>query len=345
MDKFKVGILGADTRIGAQLLGLLLSHPMCEVTSVSSSQNQGRSVPMTLPQLISRCSLTFDTELNTISQSDIIFNAGMDYESEELAAVCIKNKSVFIDLATGFRIIDENEYKSWYGGNGFVYPALHEASIYGLPELMRDQMVGKVLVSNPGAVSAAVILALAPALLEGLVDADSMVVDAKIPYPDCSPLDGFRRSSDMHPTGDLGELKPFIGGVFRETGEIEQMLSLAAERNVRVTIVPTAVPSARQLMVTCMAKAALSCNSKTLRTAYDRIYSDELFVRVLPSGVEQGTSQVLGTNFCDIGLNFIERTGTVIITASLDTLMKGSAGQAVQNMNALLSMPEYLGLI
>ncbi len=334
MDRFRIGIIGADTPQGQQLISLLLNHPIADLVAVSSAEavgaRQGMPVSDVIPSMRGLCSLHFVDNTQVLTDADVIFCADTRADNEELVADCIKNKCVTLDLGSAFRLVDEEDYRLCYG-RGFSYPGLHGAAVYGLPELLREHMTERVLVGIPGAVPAAALLALTPLINEGLVECDGIVIDAKLPCAEKAGSVLF--CADGTPWGCANDAP-----------EIEQLLSEAAGRKIDVTLTGCRTSSRRGLMVTCVAKAALAANSRTLRTALTTYYADERFVRILPPSGCADVSAVEGSNMCDISVRFDEHTGRVIVCAALDSLLKGSAGQAVQCMNRLLSMPEDIGL-
>lgn len=335
MDKFNIGITGADTRIGASLLRLLLAHPVVDVVAVSSERKAGTAVSDALPSLRGLCDMRLVSERQALEQADVILNADLSIDSQELAAGCVKNKCVFIDVSPAFRLESDEEYRSWYG-DSFTYAGLHEAAVYGLPEITRSLMPGKVLVGVAGTAATAALLALCPLLEEELISADDIMIYAQLP--------DFYFAEGGFVLPEMSGRSVFPSASLAETAEIEQALGVAAKKPVRVTAVPCRERSGRAAVVTCFAKARLSANDKTLRSCLSARYAEERFVRVLPSGTVLMTESVIGSNFCDIMVSADERTGTVVVSAALDGLIKGSAGQAVQCMNAILSMPEYLSL-
>jgi len=333
-DRFRIGILGGDTPQGQQLLKLLLGHPIATPVAVSPCENAqaivGMAVGDVLPSFYGLCGLSFVDTQQVLLDADVVFCADPDADSEDLAAAGIKNKCVVLDLGYAFRLVDEEEHRLWFG-RGFSYPGLHDAAVYGLPELLREHMSGKVLVSVPGSVATAALLALVPLLSEGLIDTEGIVIDAKL------PRDSRLRSKLFCADGSAS-------GCDAQTPEIEQLLSEAAGRAVNVTLTSCRTSSHRGMLVTCSAKTTLAANTRTLHSAMSSYYSHERFVRVLPEGRRADVFAVAGSNLCDISLRFDERTGRVIVCAALDSLMKGSAGQAIQCMNRILSMPEEIGL-
>lgn len=339
IEKFKVGIIGATGYAGVELLRLLLAHPFVEVAAVASQSFTGKPISDVYPSLFNICDKICVSNEEVIAKSDVVFAAVPSGISQELAAQCIQNKCIFIDLGADFRLDSEEEYTEWYGGK-YLFPGLHEAAVYGLPELFRHEMTGKVLVGNPGCYPTASALALAPALKAGLIETQGIVIDAK------SGVSGAGRSlTQTSHFIDVNEnFNAYKAGVHRHTPEIEQSLSKVAGRGVRITFVPHLLPVSRGILATCYAKATLACSEKTLRNAYENCYGDEPFIRLLPSDKEACIRNVTMSNYCDISIHFVERSQTVVITSAIDNMIKGAAGQAIQNMNILLSMPETMGL-
>lgn len=330
MDRFRIGIIGADSPQGQQLMKLLLAHPIAELVAVSTTAGTasltGSPVGSCCPSLLDRCTLSFVSDLQVMTDADVVFNADLAADSQELAAGCIKNKCVFIDLGHSFRIADEETYQQWYG-TGFSYPGLNDAAVYGLPELMREHMSGKVLVGVSGAVATGALLALVPLLNEQLIEPEGITITALLPA--AGNGSGLSACTDS----------------FAETAEIEQLLSQSAGRVIRTAVTPCFTQEHRGMLVVCTARTTLSASTRTIRTALNNYYTGEQFVRILPPGGRGASSAAVeGSNLCEISCRFDERTGTITVSAALDSLMKGSAGQAVQCMNRLLSMPEEIGV-
>lgn len=339
MEKFKVGVIGATGYAGVELVRLLLSHPLVELAAVASQSFAGKPLWEVYPAFYGLCDSICVSSEEVIAKSDLVFAAVPGGVSQELAALCVKGKCMFIDLGADFRLADESDYIKWYGGT-FSYPSLHEAAVYGLPELFRDLMPGKVIVGNPGCYPTAAALALAPALAEGLIEAEGIIIDAK------SGVSGAGRSltQNTHFIDVNENFNAYKVGTHRHTPEINQTLSTVSEQPVSVTFVPHLLPISRGILCTCYARGAISCSEKTLRNAFEKAYGNEPFIRVLPEGIEACIRNVTGSNLCDISLHFCEETGTAVITSAIDNMIKGAAGQAIQNMNILLSMPETAGL-
>ncbi len=334
MDRFKVGIVGADTPQGLQLIKLLLRHPIVELMAVSPFSSEAAHansrVDSFFPSLQGYCSLSFVPIHETLSLSDIVFCAETSETTEVIGASAIRDKCVFIDMGPSFLLRDEEEHKHWYD-DGFVYPALHEAAVCGIPELFRQQMAGSVLVSVPSAAATAAHLALAPLVAEGLIDPEDIVIDAKLPH--------LRQWG--HVDGELAALNCS----YAVEPEINQLLSEIAGKTVHATLTTCRTSSDRGLMVTCTAKGFLSASERTILNAYNNCYANEPFVSVLENSIKPiSTRTVLGTNRCEISFRIVPETGRIVVCAVLDDLMKGSSGQAVQCMNRVLSLPEEIGL-
>lgn len=339
MDKFKTAVTGAVTPVGGELVKLLLAHPMCELSAVSSSGHEGRMLGELMPEFMDRCDMPLVSESELIDTADIVFNADLSLDAQELAAACVNGRSVLIDLSSDFRFNDQTSFAQWHGGQ-YLYPTLHDAALCCIPEFSREELAGKVIVSCPGAVTEAAVIALAPLLADRLIYPDNISVSVCLSEDICdrSP----RYSGDAYYT--RGSLRQYRTGELSDTGEIENMLSWIAGTGVRVTLMPCAVPSERGLLITCCARTHTEGNEQNLRASFEKMYAAEHFIRLLPRGASCSTAYTAHNNFCDVSVTRIERTGSAAITCAMDYYMKGSAGNAIQIMNALLNMPEYAGL-
>lgn len=338
VEKFRIAVTGAASPEGAELIRLILSHPLCELCGVSSSGYEGQTLSDVLPAFRGRCDLAFMPEQQLIDTADVVFNADPGLDSQSLAAACVNGRSVLIDLGSDLRFADQTLFAQWHGGQ-YMYPMLHEAALYCIPELMRGQLSGKVLISCPGAVAQAAILSLAPLMLDGLIYPDGITVNACVPaavYETEHHRGGFSASHDC--------VRPFLIGELPDTGEIESVLTSAAGTPVRATVIPCAVPTDRVMTVACTVRTHSSGNEQNLRAAYEKYYAAEKYMRLLPRGAACSSAFSRYTNFCDISVTRVERTGSAVIVCSMDYYMKGSAGNAVQIMNTLLNMPEDTGL-
>lgn len=336
MERFKVGIIEAGCPEGAELVRLLLGHPMVELFAVSVSGATGRRYSELYPRLFGIFDDICLSAEEVIARSDIVFGTPAMADGEEIAALCVKSRCVFISLAPDFRIADKELYFELYGRR-IRYDGLHEASVYSIPELTGDRLTGRVLVSVPEAQPTAAALALAPCIAAELIEPRGIIIDAK---NGCGWGENYSESfASVH-----GSSEAYSCGGHRHEPEIEQVLTELTGLSADVMYVPHRVPIARGVLLTCYAKKTLVCSEKTMRTALERAYGSCPFIRILPEGVQANAGAVAGTNICDISVTVREDSDTAIICAALDPLVKGAAGQAVQSMNILLSLPEETGV-
>ncbi|MCF0146597.1 MAG: N-acetyl-gamma-glutamyl-phosphate reductase, partial [Eubacterium sp.] len=252
----------------------------------------------------------------------------------------ILEKTKIVDLSADYRLKDVAVYEKWYGITHASPQYLPEA-VYGLCELFREKIPAARIVANPGCYTTCSILTLWPLVKEGLIDAGSIVIDAK------SGTSGAGRGAKVpNLYCEVNEnVKAYGVGTHRHTPEIEEQLSLAAGREVMLNFTPHLIPMNRGILVTAYAdRTDASVTKEAVRAAYEKYYGKEQFVRILDDGVCPETKWVEGSNFTDIGFYVDERTGRLIAMGALDNLVKGAAGQAVQNMNILFGLPEETGL-
>ncbi len=316
MDKFRVGIIGAEAKQGAQLVRLLANHPYVAITAIHAEGAQGRMISTVHPALHSVCDMICCEIEEVIESSDVIFSALPQDRSEMLSALSIHKKSVFIDLSANYRPQSEEAYNQWFG-YPLEYPGLHEASVYGIPELLREDVVGKVIIAVPGPIALAAALAMCPALMSGMVYTDSVAVIATVSgkYTD-------------QPCENL---------------ETEQILSKMSGEKVNTNVVKQVAHGTRGLLVTCVAKLRPDFTEAHLIAAYEQVYGREPFMRVRRHG-EVRTADVMGSNITDVSAGYDVPTNTAVFTAAMDDTIKGGAGLAVQNMNIMLSIPETTAL-
>lgn len=339
MVKTKVGIIGVTGYAGVELLRLLISHPFIEIAAISSVSYEGELISDVYPALYGFCDNVCRTQEQVIERSDIIFAALPSGLSEKLANECSAQDKIFIDLGADFRLDDESEYKEWYGGE-YAFKNLHRQSTYGLPELFRSEIRGKKIIGNPGCYPTSIALALAPAMRARYIKPTGVVIDSKsgttgagrgltqtTHYPDCNE-----------------NFAPYKVASHRHTPEIEQTLTRAYGSPVKVTFVPHLLPVNRGIISTCYASLAAGIRENEIRSLYERVYGGEYFVRLLPKGSVACIKNVKYSNFCDISIHVDERTDTLIVVSAIDNMVKGAAGQAIQNMNILLGLPETTGL-
>lgn len=336
----KVGIVGATGYAGCELVRLLNAHPEAEVVAVSSVSFEGKALSEVYPSYLDINDMVCESADEVVSKSDVVFAALPHGLSQELAADCVKNNVKFIDLGADFRLESEDEYKEWYGGS-FLDKSLHEESVYGLPEFFRDDIKGKRIIANPGCYTTCSPLALAPAVKNGLVELKGIICNC------ASGVTGAgRKLSQGSHYPELNEgFHAYKAGCHRHTPEIEQTLSRLSGEKVTITFVPHLLPVNRGILATCYADVKEGVTYEQIRKAYEEFYRDEYFVRLLPDGMYADIHNIKYSNYCDISLHFDSRAGKLIACAAIDNMVKGAAGQAIQNMNIIFGLDEKTGLM
>lgn len=337
--KIQTGVVGATGYAGAELCRILTGHPGAELAAVSSVSFEGKRLSEIYPSYYQMCEPVCGKQEEVVEKSDVIFAALPHGLSQELAAECDAKGKVFIDLGADFRLESEEEYKEWYG-NSFLDPALHEKAVYGLPELFRDQIRGKKLIANPGCYTTAVPMALYPALEAGLIEKDGIIADCKSGVTGA----GRKMTQNTH-YPELNEaFTAYKVAAHRHTPEMEQTLSKAAGAPVKLTFVPHLLPVNRGILATCYARLKDGVTMEDLLRVYHERYDGEYFVRLLPQGRVADIKNVWYSNFCDVSLHMDPRTNTFVAISAIDNMVKGAAGQAVQNMNLAFGLDETEGL-
>ncbi|MCH3972911.1 MAG: N-acetyl-gamma-glutamyl-phosphate reductase [Oscillospiraceae bacterium] len=335
----KAGVIGATGYAGAELVRILAGHPQAELSAVSSVSFTGKPLSSVYPAYYGLCDMVCGTQEEVLQKSDVVFAALPHGLSQPLAKACHDADKVFVDLGADFRLERLDEYESWYGVKA-VYPELHQQAVYGLPEFFREQIRGKKLIANPGCYTTAVPMALVPALQAGLISKDGIIADCKSGVTGA----GRKQTQDTHyPELNEGMHAYKVGG-HRHTPEIEQTLRRICGEEVTVTFTPHLLPVNRGILATCYAHLTPGTTLEKLQQTYEAFYQKEYFVRVLPQGMHADINHVRCSNFCEIELHVDPRTNLLIAVSALDNMVKGAAGQAVQNMNLALGLPETAGL-
>lgn len=342
----KAGIIGATGYAGAELVRLLLGHKEVEIKwygSRSYIDENYASVYRNMFELVDAKCLD-DNIAQLAEEVDVIFTATPQGFLASVLTEEILQKVKIVDLSADFRIKDVSIYEKWYKIE-HKSPQFIDEAVYGLCELNRDKVKGARLVANPGCYTTCSILTAYPLVKEGLIDPDTLIVDAK------SGTSGAGRGAKVaNLFCEVNEnMKAYGVATHRHTPEIEEQLGYAAGHPIVINFTPHLVPMNRGILATEYAtlKKKADGNLPTydeLKAAYDKYYKDEKFVRVLPKDVVPETRWVEGSNFVDVNFKIDERTGRVIMMGALDNLVKGAAGQAVQNMNLLFGLPETEGL-
>ena len=332
----RVGIVGGSGYTGGELLRLLLRHPKVEVAQVTSDSMAGKPIGRAHPNLRKVTDLTF-TPHSDLEPCDLLFLAMPHGRSMGRMSQFLVRAGKVIDLSADFRLKDPALYREYYGVE-HPRPDLLAQSVYGLPELHRQAIRQATLVSGPGCIATAAILAIHPLAKAGLIDPERLVVDAKT-GSSAGGVDG--GTASQHPERS-GVMRIYAPVGHRHTAEIEQ------ETGVKVALSCHAVEAVRGILATCHAFLQDSVTSKDLWRVYREAYHGEPFVRIVtePAGLYRYPEPKIlaGTNFCDVGFALDAHANRVVAVAALDNLMKGAAGTAVQCMNLVAGYPETMGL-
>ena len=337
----KVGIIGATGYAGGELVRILMGHKEAEIVwygSRSYIDQKYADVYRNMFQIVdAKC---MDDNIESLAdQVDVIFTATPQGFLASVINENILGKTKIIDLSADFRIKDVKIYEKWYGIE-HKSPQFIEEAVYGLCEVNRDKVKGARLIANPGCYTTCSILTAYPLAKEGIIDMRTLIVDAK------SGTSGAGRGAKVpNLFCEVNEnMKAYGVASHRHTPEIEEQLGYASGENVTISFTPHLVPMNRGILATEYATLKKDVTGEEVKAIYDKYYADEKFVRVLEKNQCPETKWVEGSNYVDIGFKIDERTGRIIMMGAIDNLVKGAAGQAVQNMNLLFGLPESEGL-
>ena len=338
--KIKAAIFGASGYTGQELIRILSSHPHVELVAATSRRYAGVKVSDVFPSLLGLTSLTYSnaTPQEIAKVCDVVFLALPHGVSMDIAPVFIQAGKKVVDLSADYRLRDLATYEQWYAKH--VSADLFGQAVYGLPELYREDIKKSQLIANPGCYPTSIILGLAPALKSKILDVSTIIADS------ASGVSGAGRDPQV---GSLfcevdGGFKAYKVGKHRHTPEIEQELNALAGEAFAISFTPHLLPVKRGILSTVYASLKKDITLAELHAMYLAAYVGEKFVRICPPGTYPNISSVCGSNYCDIGLTHDPRTRRVIIISAIDNLIKGAAGQAVQNMNLVCSLAEDSGL-
>ncbi|HMV53918.1 MAG TPA: N-acetyl-gamma-glutamyl-phosphate reductase [Rhodocyclaceae bacterium] len=335
----KVGVVGGTGYTGVELLRLLAQHPSVALNVITSRGEAGLPVAEMFPSLRGRVNLKFvDPADAPLDQCDLVFFATPNGIAMKQAADLLRLGVRVIDLAADFRIKDIAEWETWYGMK-HAAPELVAEAVYGLPELNREAIREAKLVANPGCYPTATQLGFLPLLEAGLVNADNLIADAK------SGVSGAGRKAEVHTLfAEAGDnFKAYGVPGHRHLPEIRQGLSQLAGRTVGLTFVPHLTPLIRGIHATLYARLNGS-DQIDLQALYEKRYEQEPFVDVLPPGSHPETRSVRASNICRIAVHRPQGQDMIVVLSVIDNLVKGAAGQAVQNMNIMFGFEECAGL-
>ena len=337
----RAGIIGATGYAGAELVRILTGHKDVEIKwygSRSYIDKKYAQVYQNMFQIVEDSCL--DDNMEELSKAvDVIFTATPQGLCASLINKEILSRTKIVDLSADFRIKDAAVYEEWYKIK-HPSPQLIPEAVYGLCEINREAVKKARLVANPGCYPTCTTLSIYPLLKEGLIDPDTIIVDAK------SGTSGAGRGAKVDNLFcEVNEnIKAYGVATHRHTPEIEEQLGYAAGRPVRINFTPHLVPMNRGILITAYASLTREASYEEVKAAYDKYYTSEKFVRVLDKGLCPQTRWVEGSNYVDVNFQIDPRTKRVIMMGAMDNLVKGAAGQAVQNMNLMFGLPESEGL-
>ncbi|MBI5043687.1 MAG: N-acetyl-gamma-glutamyl-phosphate reductase [Nitrospirae bacterium] len=336
----KTAIIGGSGYTGGELLRLLLYHTEVEISAITSEKSVG-NVAQLFPNLKEKTDLCFEKNNPALisKKADFIFLCLPHCAAMDSAKAYLKHGKKVVDLSADFRLKDYKVYEKWYKEKHTAKALLKDA-VYGLPELYRDKIKKAVLVANPGCYPTSAILAIAPLLKSKWAKG----VDLPIIIDSKSGVSGAGRGAEAAYlfTEANESVRAYKIGTHRHTPEIEQELSKAANKNIRVSFTPHLIPMNRGILSTIYIKKAI--NAELLLDHYKNFYENEPFVRVLDSGALPDTKNVRGSNICEIGIVEDKRIGMTVIVSAIDNLVKGASGQAIQNMHIMQGCEEGCGL-
>ncbi|RDU23992.1 N-acetyl-gamma-glutamyl-phosphate reductase [Anaerosacchariphilus polymeriproducens] len=337
----KVGIIGATGYAGGELVRLLLGHRQAEIKWFGSKSYIGQQfshIYQNMFQLVEEKCL--DDNMDELAkQVDVIFTATPQGLCASLLNEDILNKVKVIDLSADYRIKDVETYEQWYGLR-HASPQLIEEAVYGLCEVNRESIKNARLIANPGCYPTCSFLSVYPLVKEGIIQTETLIIDAK------SGTSGAGRGAKVDNLYcEVNEnMKAYSAANHRHTPEIEEQLSYAAGKKVVMNFTPHLVPMNRGILITAYASLKEEMTYEEMKAVYDKYYEKEYFVRVLEKDVYPQTKWVEGSNFVDVNFKIDTRTNRVIMMGAMDNLVKGAAGQAVQNMNLMFGLEESMGL-
>ncbi len=335
----KVGIIGGTGYTGVELLRLLAGHPQVELKVITSRAEAGKKVSELFSSLRGHIDLAFTApDDKALAGCDLVFSATPNGVAMTHARALLQAGVKLIDLAADFRLNDPGLWEQWYG-MPHACPELLAEAVYGLPEVNRERIRKARLVANPGCYPTAVQLGFLPLVEEGLADLTHLVADCK------SGVSGAGRKAEVHTLYSEASdtIKAYALAGHRHWPEIRQGLETVGGKPVGLTFVPHLTPMIRGLHATLYAGLATK-TAVDLQALYERRYSREPFVDVLPAGSHPETRSVRASNVCRIAVHRPQDGDTVVVLSVIDNLVKGAAGQAVQNMNILFGVDERLGL-
>lgn len=345
MKSKKVAVIGASGYSGEVLVQLLLNHPHAELVAVTSRQNAGQTLAQVFPKFASHPkskTLRFsEPKVEVLAkQADIVFLALPHGVAAEYAVPLLDAGAIIIDLSADFRLKNAEIYKEFYA-HEHPAPELLKKSVYGLPEIYREQIKKALLIASPGCYPTSVLLPLIPLLKSGLIKSTGIIADS------LSGVSGAGRKAETdYLFVECNEsTRPYGVPKHRHLSEIEEQLSLAAKSEVVIQFTPHLIPMNRGILTTLYLEPKEKLSEEKISACYKKFYGNEPFVRLLEGKALPDTKNVVGTNICEIAWRLDPRTGRLIVMSAEDNLVKGASGQAVQSMNIICGWPETAGLV
>lgn len=337
----KVGIIGSTGYAGQELVRLLVQHKEAEIVWFGSKSYIDKKYSDVFHNMFQIVDATcMDDNMDELSnQVDVIFTATPQGLCASLMNETILSKVKVIDLSADYRIKDVNTYESWYGIK-HASPNYISEAVYGLCEINREEIKKARLIANPGCYPTCSILSIYSLIKEGLIDPQSIIIDAK------SGTSGAGRGAKVDNLYcEVNEnIKAYGVTTHRHTPEIEEQLGIAAGEKIALNFTPHLVPMNRGILVTAYANLKEKVSYEEVKAVYDKYYKNEYFVRVLEKGISPETRWVEGSNFVDVNFQIDARTNRIIMMGAMDNLVKGAAGQGIQNMNLMFGLSEDEGL-
>jgi N-acetyl-gamma-glutamyl-phosphate reductase len=338
--KTRVGVIGATGYTGVELLRLLLLHPEVEVTVLTSQKYAGVEVDQVFPSLTSRLQIKCEELIidRISTKIDFIFTAVPHKTAMETVPLFYQKGKRIVDLSADFRFKDPEVYERWYQKH--TSADLLSESVYGLPELHREEIKNAKIVGNPGCYPTGALIGLIPLVKKGMISYENIVIDAK------SGVSGAGRDVVLGSLFcEVNEgVKAYKIFDHRHLPEIEQELGQLAQKKITVTFVPHLIPMDRGILTTLYVNLNKKMKTEDVLSILQEYYRGEPFIRIYPKGKIPNTKDVRGSNYCDIGVIVSESDSRGVVVTAIDNLVKGASGQAVQNMNIMLGYPETMGL-
>lgn len=337
----KVSVLGATGYAGVELVRLLTKHSKVCITHLVSKSYAGKKLSQVYPSFAGVLDIVLeDMDIDAVSSdSDVVFTALPHGAAKEVIPQLVERGVRVIDFSGDYRYKSKDVYEKWYGEK-HTSPHLLEKSVYGLCELYRDKIKKAGLVGNPGCYTTCSILALAPLVSNKLIDIKSIIIDAK------SGVTGAGRTTSLdYSFCECTEnMRAYKIATHRHTSEIEQELSILAGEDIVLSFTPHLVPLKRGILATCYANLKNSKTTDEIIGIYKEFYKGERFIRIYEKGMLPDTKNVAGSNFVDMAVVVDERLNRVVVVSCLDNIIKGAAGQAIQNMNIMFGINEHEGI-